>query len=167
MRKESLASLKRSEDIEFCFKFLSEVNAKIREHHEQSKNYFSAFWFVIQTGLRNSAVEGAFIQKATDFFQRNLKKLKIQNYIIAFIPEEVFEKETDKIVSCLLLLSPAGRFFVFSSSLVERHRTRSQKFGKSEMFLFRNLLEVLKSEEEKKGFVKQLLISSKNYKSAF
>lgn len=165
MIKDNLVSLKRSEDLNYCFSYLAKSGASIMEHHERPKKYFSAFWFIMETGFTNSALEETFRQKATDFFERNLRKLNLPDYLIAFIPKDRLKNENERIFSCLLLASPAGRFFVFSDELLKRQEVRRQKIGMCEIYFFGNLLDVLKSEEAKKEFVKALLFSIKNSRS--
>lgn len=163
MDAKNLLQQKRAEDINYSLKFLSKLSYKIHEKHEKNKTYFKAFWFIISLPAADGLLKEKFSQKATGFFERNLKKLGIENYILLLIDAEIYERNMNQILSSLLLASPSGTFFIFMSNFKKKigEELDEISIGSAKMFIFNDLVQTLSNENTKRSFLEILKKSIK------
>ncbi|MCX7831441.1 MAG: hypothetical protein N2440_00855 [Actinobacteria bacterium] len=153
---EQVSIKKRYEDISYSFEFLNSKGVFIRQFFKNGKNYFNAAWFIICNEFNDTEKSNIFQKKVEDFFLRNLIKLGIENYILAFVPKNILDEEKNKFFSSLMLISPSGKFLIFCQDNQSSQTDFPNKIGKAEFIYFGSLLEVLSNKDLKRDFLKTL-----------
>jgi hypothetical protein len=154
---------KRTEDIGFALKFLQEQGFEIHEYFAEKKNYFSCCWLLVESPKTSPNKLLQFKEKTLAFFERNLVKKNISDFIVSFYPEGVFTEKKEEILISLLLLSPAAQIFIFSKYINHNHLD-VESIGKAKIYWFPPILETLARSSVRKEFAVNLIKATKKTK---